>query len=421
MSLEGKTTFKTDIATGTDGDRQGNLGHATIHNNIGSVLNNLQDDVGIDSSADTASLKYKTAQSDTHIATTSGSHGISGSFVGDSDSQTLTNKTINSVNNTVTITESDISDLDHDALKIKSKSVETPSVDGQYPRYNTSTDDITWETPSGAGDMTQAEYDPAGIGEQLVGLTATQTLTNKTLTSPKVNEDVAVTSTATELNVLDGIPATLTATELGYVDGVTSAIQTQINLKAPLTSPTLVTPVLGVATATTINKVTITAPATASTLTIAQGSSLITAGAYATTLTSTATTGVTLPTTGTLSAIAGTETLTNKRVTKRITTISSHATPTVNTDNCDAVTITALATAITSMTTNLSGTPTNFQTLLYRILDNGTARAITWGASFEARGVDLPTTTTASKLLTVGFIYDTVDSIWGCVAVSEES
>jgi len=32
-----------------------------------------------------------------------------------------------------------------------------------------------------------------------------QTLTNKTLTSPKINEDVAVTSTATELNLLDGI------------------------------------------------------------------------------------------------------------------------------------------------------------------------------------------------------------------------
>jgi hypothetical protein len=40
------------------------------------------------------------------------------------------------------------------------------------------------------------------------------------------------------------------------------------------TSPTLVTPVLGVATATSINKVTITAPATGSTLTIADGKTL---------------------------------------------------------------------------------------------------------------------------------------------------
>lgn len=40
------------------------------------------------------------------------------------------------------------------------------------------------------------------------------------------------------------------------------------------TSPTLVTPILGVASATTVNKVTITAPATGSTLTIADGKTL---------------------------------------------------------------------------------------------------------------------------------------------------
>jgi hypothetical protein len=45
-----------------------------------------------------------------------------------------------------------------------------------------------------------------------------------------------VTSTATEINILDG--ATLSTTELNYVDGVTSAIQTQLDAKAPLASPT---------------------------------------------------------------------------------------------------------------------------------------------------------------------------------------
>ena len=115
------------------------------------------------------------------------------------------------------------------------------------------------------------------------------------------------------------------------------------------------------------------------------------------------------------------QTLTNKRITKRVTTITSHATPTINTDNCDVVTITAQAEAITSMTTNLSGTPTNFQTLVFRILDNGTGRAITWGASFQAMGVALPTTTTSNKVLTVGFIYDSVDGKFGCVASVEEA
>jgi hypothetical protein len=131
---------------------------------------------------------------------------------------------------------------------------------------------------------------------------------------------------------------------------------------------------------------------------------------------------VTLPAaTDTLVGKATTDTLTNKRITKRVTTITSNANPTVNTDNCDVVTITAQAAAIASMTTNLSGTPTNFQTLIYRIKDDGTARAITWGASFVAKGTALPTTTVLGKLLTVGFIYDTVAGTWGCVASQQEA
>jgi hypothetical protein len=122
---------------------------------------------------------------------------------------------------------------------------------------------------------------------------------------------------------------------------------------------------------------------------------------------------------GTVIGTTDTQTLTNKRVTPRVTSITSSATPTVNTDNCDAVDITALAAAITSMTTNLSGTPSNFDKLIFRIKDDGTARAITWGASFSANGVALPTTTVISKLLTVGFIWN--GSTWGCVASSQEA
>jgi len=123
----------------------------------------------------------------------------------------------------------------------------------------------------------------------------------------------------------------------------------------------------------------------------------------------------------TLVAEAMTQTLTNKRVNPRVTTEVSSATPTINTDNTDLHSITALAVAITSMTTNLSGTPVNGQKLLIRILDNATGRAITWGASFVAKGAALPSTTTASKLLTVGFIYDSVLATWGCVAAADEA
>jgi hypothetical protein len=45
---------------------------------------------------------------------------------------------------------------------------------------------------------------------------STKTLTNKTLTSPKINEDVVCSATATELNKLDG--ATVTTAEINYSD-----------------------------------------------------------------------------------------------------------------------------------------------------------------------------------------------------------
>lgn len=131
-------------------------------------------------------------------------------------------------------------------------------------------------------------------------------------------------------------------------------------------------------------------------------------------------TAVTAPS-GDLVGTTDTQTLTNKRVPPRVTTETSSATPTINTDNTDVHSITALAAAVTSMTTNLSGTPTNGQKLLIRFKDDGTGRAITWGASFEARGTALPTTTVASKVLTVGFVYDTVTSKWGCVASAQEA
>ena len=120
-----------------------------------------------------------------------------------------------------------------------------------------------------------------------------------------------------------------------------------------------------------------------------------------------------------LSFISDTETLTNKRITDRVATFTSDATPDVNSDNYDAVTITALAVAITDV--NITGTETNFQKLIFRIKDNGTARAIAWGDDFEDAGIALPTTTVISKLLTVGFIYDSVSAKWGCVAVANQT
>ena len=57
-----------------------------------------------------------------------------------------------------------------------------------------------------------------------VTTTGTQTLTNKTLTSPKINENVAVTATSTEVNLLDGIHiiGQMAEADISYTDSATA-------------------------------------------------------------------------------------------------------------------------------------------------------------------------------------------------------
>lgn len=114
----------------------------------------------------------------------------------------------------------------------------------------------------------------------------------------------------------------------------------------------------------------------------------------------------------------GANTLTNTRVRPRVNTVASSATPSINTDTTDLFTITALAVAITSMTTNLTGTPTEGQELWIRFKDNGTARAIAWGASFISSGTQtLLATTSISKTHVVRLKYDSVVVKWVCMFV----
>ena len=68
------------------------------------------------------------------------------------------------------------------------------------------------------------------IDSTVATLAGTQTLTNKTLTSPKFNEDVALTATSTELNLLDGITAI--ADEDNMSSNSATALATQQSIKA---------------------------------------------------------------------------------------------------------------------------------------------------------------------------------------------
>jgi len=116
--------------------------------------------------------------------------------------------------------------------------------------------------------------------------------------------------------------------------------------------------------------------------------------------------------------ISSTNTLTNKRWTARVGSTTSSATPTINTDDVDIYKLTAQAVDITSMTTNLSGTPVDGDILEIQITGTA-ARAITWGASFVSSTVTLPTTTVTTATLSVVLQYFVTSSYgankWVCV------
>lgn len=120
----------------------------------------------------------------------------------------------------------------------------------------------------------------------------------------------------------------------------------------------------------------------------------------------------------TIDTASNTLTLTNKNITRRLVTVNAPgATPTTTVANVDIANFTGLGANITSMTTNLANTgAVDGQLLEFRFTDGGTARTITWGASFGATTEALPTTTVISTMLRVLFEYN--GSIWQCLAVA---
>ena len=86
------------------------------------------------------------------------------------------------------------------------------------------------------------------IDSTVATLAGTQTLTNKTLTSPKINDTTAITSTGAELNILDGV--TSTAAELNILDGVTSTAA-ELNILDGVTSTAAELNILDGVTSTT--------------------------------------------------------------------------------------------------------------------------------------------------------------------------
>lgn len=118
-------------------------------------------------------------------------------------------------------------------------------------------------------------------------------------------------------------------------------------------------------------------------------------------------------------SLAGSETLSNKRIDPRVTTVASSATPTPSPNTEDLYILSALAVGATFAAPG--GTPFNGFKLTIRIKDNGGAQTLAWNAIYRAIGVTLPTTTVAGKTLYVGCIYNSADTKWDVVSVAQEA
>jgi len=115
---------------------------------------------------------------------------------------------------------------------------------------------------------------------------------------------------------------------------------------------------------------------------------------------------------------SGGATLTNKRIDPRVSSTASASSVTPTIASYDQYCFTALAAGLTINAP--TGTPVDGDKLLFRILDNGTSRTLTWNATYTAIGVTLPTATTASKTTYVGCVYNANNARWDVIAVTTQ-
>lgn len=230
----------------------------------------------------------------------------------------------------------------------------------------------------------------AGITKKL---TNTQLFTNATMTTPDIGTPSAGTLTnCTGLPIIAGTTGTLSVDRGGT--GVTTS--TGSGNAVLSVAPTLVAPVLGVATATSINKVSLTAPATGATLTLADNKtftvnhSLTLAGTDSTTMTFPST-SATIARTDAAQTFTGNQTV-NGAVIGNVQALSG----------AGAVDVTSFATAFTSTATGNALT-----------LANGTVGQIkTIAYVAEAAGADTgiltPTTRVGYSTITFTNVGDSV-------------
>ena len=102
----------------------------------------------------------------------------------------------------------------------------------------------------------------------------------------------------------------------------------------------------------------------------------------------------------------------------RVQSVTSSATVTPTSAN-DLVKITAQATGLTIA--NPTGTMSEGQAMIIRIKDNGTAQTIAFGTNYRAIGVTLPTTTTISKTIYIGLVWNDTDTKFDVLGINTQA
>lgn len=110
------------------------------------------------------------------------------------------------------------------------------------------------------------------------------------------------------------------------------------------------------------------------------------------------------------------------RIDPRVTSTATATTLTPSVAVADIYAYTALASALTINAP--TGTPLDGDKLMFRILDNGTARVLTWNATFTSMvGVAFSNSfsTTVNKTTYVGCIYNAANTRWDVVAITTQA